>query len=147
MKLPGFIFISTHNYFIFYLKFKFIHDLPFSVDVITKHRQDHDDGEFSDLTPPENGFTFDIFSSIFIFAASTAHKSAPTVKQPKTSSSSDSGDDSDHEESESSQNARKTSRTIVAMRRPSIMAAAALKNHHYGSFYLRMGAVGEFQNL
>jgi hypothetical protein len=24
------------------------------------------------------------------------------------------------------------------------MAAAALKIHHYGSFYLRMGAVGEF---
>lgn len=83
----------------------------------------------------------------FHFAASTAHKSAPPAKAPKTSSS-DSGDESDHEESSSSQSssqsARKSSRTIVAMRRPSIMAAAALKTHHYGSFYLRMGAVGEF---
>lgn len=30
------------------------------------------------------------------------------------------------------------------MRRPSIMAAAALKTQHYGSFYLRMGAVGNY---
>lgn len=87
-------------------------------------------------------FIFDIFTLIFIFVASTAHKSATPAKTPKTSSS-DSGDDSDHEESDSSLNDRKTSRTIVAMRRPSIMAAAAMKTHHYGSFYLRMGAVGE----
>lgn len=30
------------------------------------------------------------------------------------------------------------------MRRPSIMASAALKTQHYGSFYLRMGAVGNY---
>jgi hypothetical protein len=77
--------------------------------------------------------------------AQASLKAAPPARHPKTTSS-DSGDDSDHEESESSESARKPSaRTIVSMRRPSIMASAALKSQHYGSFYLRMGAVGNFR--
>lgn len=61
------------------------------------------------------------------------------------SSSNDSGDDSDHDDTESSDESarRAASRMIVSMRRPSVMAAE-LKAHHYGSFYLRMGAVGKF---
>lgn len=83
------------------------------------------------------------FNLNFSFTASTARKSVPTMRA-KNSSSSDSGDQSDHESTETSrQSERKSSKTIVAMRRPSIMAAS-LKSQHYGSFYLRMGAVGNY---
>lgn len=83
----------------------------------------------------------------FQFSASTAQKSAPPSR-PQKSSTSDSGDETDREESDSShRSTRKSSRTILAMRRPSIMAAAALKTQHYGSFYLRMGAVGNYAFL
>lgn len=88
-------------------------------------------------------FTF--FTSIFIsFTASTstAQKSTPPTRAQRATSS-DSGDETDQEESESSHHsARKQSRSIQ-MRRPSIMAAG-LKSQHYGSFYLRMGAVGNY---
>ena len=62
-----------------------------------------------------------------------------------SSTSSDSGDQSDQEESsESPEEKRKpSSKTIVSMRRPSVLASAAMGTQHYGSFYLRMGAVGE----
>lgn len=84
------------------------------------------------------------FNFNFPFTASTARKSVPRAKN---SSSSDSGEQSDHESTETSrQSERKTSKTIVAMRRPSIMAAS-LKSQHYGSFYLRMGAVGNYPSL
>lgn len=88
------------------------------------------------------------FNSIhnFSFTASTARKSATTTRTAKNSSSSDSGEQSDHESTETSrQSERKSSKTIVAMRRPSIMAAS-LKSQHYGSFYLRMGAVGNYSS-
>lgn len=85
------------------------------------------------------------FTSIFIsFTASTstAQKSTPPTRAQRATSS-DSGDETDQEESESSHHsARKQSRSIQ-MRRPSIMAAG-LKSQHYGSFYLRMGAVGNY---
>lgn len=62
-----------------------------------------------------------------------------------SSTSSDSGDQSDQEESsESPEEKRKpSSKTIVSMRRPSVLASAAMGTQHYGSFYLRMGAVGK----
>lgn len=31
----------------------------------------------------------------------------------------------------------------MSMRRPSVLASAAMGTQHYGSFYLRMGAVGK----
>lgn len=81
------------------------------------------------------------------FSASTAQKSGPPVRTTKNSSSSSSGERTDQEDSDTSSppSARKSSRTIVAMRRPSIMAAS-LKTQHYGSFYLRMGAVGKYKH-
>lgn len=84
-----------------------------------------------------------IIASIFHFHTDAAQRTPLKTKAQKSSSTNDSGDDSDHDETESSEeSARKASRTIVSMRRPSVMAAA-LKAHHYGSFYLRMGAVGK----
>lgn len=76
--------------------------------------------------------------------ATTATKASKPRRSKGTSSSSDdSGDQSDQEESESPPEIRKpSSKTIVAMRRPSVLASAALGTQHYGSFYLRMGAVG-----
>lgn len=89
---------------------------------------------------------FHLKSSNFTFLATTtaaaSHKAPPRFPH---SSSSDSGDQSDHESSETSHHSvRKSSKSIVPMRRPSILAATALKSQHYGSFYLRMGAVGNF---
>jgi hypothetical protein len=84
------------------------------------------------------------------FITAATQKSTPTRTKKSSSSSSssrssESGAQSDHEsDSSTPASARKTSRTIVSMRRPSIMAAAALKSQHYGSFYLRMGAVGNY---
>jgi hypothetical protein len=76
---------------------------------------------------------------------------ASTHKSPIrsiNSSSDDSGDESDQEESESShkRSARKASKNIVNARRPSILAASAVasRTQHFGSFYLRMGAVGKY---
>lgn len=51
--------------------------------------------------------------------------------------SSDSGDESDRESETPI-----PPRVQIAARRPSIIAAS-LRTQHYGSFYLRMGAVGK----
>lgn len=79
------------------------------------------------------------------FAASKTQKSSSISKAPKSSSTSDSGEETDRDESETSHSSerRPSARTIMAMRRPS-MIAASLKSQHYGSFYLRMGAVGNY---
>ena len=74
------------------------------------------------------------------------------IQQPQraveSTSSSDSGEQSDHEESESPTEVRKSSaKTIIAMRRPSVLASAAMGTQHYGSFYLRMGAVGKYTDF
>ena len=78
--------------------------------------------------------------------AATTTKSQRMSRTVQSSSSSDSGDQSDQEESESSppEVRKPSSKTIVPMRRSSIMASAALGTQHYGSFYLRMGAVGNY---
>ena len=70
---------------------------------------------------------------------------AATLKTPARmshSSTSDSGEESERESESSHRSRRKGSKSIVAMRRPSIMAATTRAEHHFGSFYLRMGAVG-----
>lgn len=53
-------------------------------------------------------------------------------------SSSDSGDESDRESESTSPSAK----IQIPIRRPSIIATS-LRTQHYGSFYLRMGAVGK----
>ncbi|XP_070502371.1 proton channel OtopLc isoform X2 [Chironomus tepperi] len=73
----------------------------------------------------------------------TATTKSSSSRPVDSSSSSDSGDQSDQEESsESPEEKRKpSSKTIMSMRRPSVLASAAMGTQHYGSFYLRMGAV------
>lgn len=61
-----------------------------------------------------------------------------TKQQRSADSSSDDFDESDTE-SGSSENKRKKA-VIQPVRRPSVLFAPG--RHHYGSFYLRMGAVG-----
>lgn len=61
-----------------------------------------------------------------------------TKQQKSGDSSSDDFDESDTE-SGSSENKRKKA-VIQPIRRPSLLLAPG--RHHYGSFYLRMGAVG-----
>lgn len=80
------------------------------------------------------------FSSSSFYSEVAKRKTSQPVK--KSSSSNDSGEDSDHDDTESSESQRIRSLRSVNLRRPSVMAAA-LKAHHYGSFYLRMGAVGK----
>jgi hypothetical protein len=57
----------------------------------------------------------------------------------------DSGDESDRETG--STNRPKPQKLSMPSRRSSILAAAAERTQHYGSFYLRMGAVGELSSL
>lgn len=79
----------------------------------------------------------------FILKDAATHKTPTRVVSH--SSSSDSGDVSDRDDSQSSDKSmRKGSKNIVPMRRPSLMAVpAASRTQHFGSFYLRMGAVGK----
>lgn len=82
--------------------------------------------------------------NFFLPLASTT-KPQHAMRPMDSSTSSDSGDQSDHEESDSPPEVRKpSSKTIVSMRRSSVMASAAMGTQHYGSFYLRMGAVGNY---
>lgn len=94
-----------------------------------------------------------ITASIFHFLiclltdAPAPRKTSQTAKKATTSSSTnDSGEDSDHDDTESSEEHARIASRSISLRRPSVMAAA-LKAHHYGSFYLRMGAVGESERL
>ena len=54
-------------------------------------------------------------------------------------------DESDTESSNST-DSKPIPSTIPSARRPSLLAPLG-RQHHYGSFYLRMGAVGKFFNV
>lgn len=64
------------------------------------------------------------------------------VKKNKHVSSSDSGEESDRE----SESTSPSSKIQIPIRRPSIIATS-LRTQHYGSFYLRMGAVGKISDF
>lgn len=73
------------------------------------------------------------------------HAAATRRHDADTSSDLDSFDESDTESGTSTTKGKKGMKKKVVMqpvRRPSVLAAPG--RHHYGSFYLRMGAVGEF---
>lgn len=67
-------------------------------------------------------------------------KSTSSKKRNSTSASSESMDESDTESSNSTSNSKPIPSTIPSARRPSLLAPLG-RQHHYGSFYLRMGAV------
>ncbi|XP_055909068.1 proton channel OtopLc [Eupeodes corollae] len=66
-------------------------------------------------------------------------KSSSSKKRNSTSASSESMDESDTESSNST-DSKPIPSTIPSARRPSLLAPLG-RQHHYGSFYLRMGAV------
>ncbi|XP_055846549.1 proton channel OtopLc [Episyrphus balteatus] len=66
-------------------------------------------------------------------------KSSSSKKRTSTSASSESMDESDTESSNST-DSKPIPSTIPSARRPSLLAPLG-RQHHYGSFYLRMGAV------
>lgn len=77
--------------------------------------------------------------NIFQFSSSELEEE----KSPSNVSSELNSSDESDTESGSSRKRKKSSRNvIVSPRRPSVIAGIA--RHHYGSFYLRMGAVGGY---
>lgn len=78
---------------------------------------------------------------IAILAENQIFKFLEEEKRSSVSSELNSSDESDTE-SGSSRNAKpRRSVTTILQRRPSVLAG--IGRHHYGSFYLRMGAVGK----
>lgn len=61
----------------------------------------------------------------------------------ETSSDLDSLDESDTESGSSREKREQKKLAMQQLRRPSLLSAPG--RHHYGSFYLRMGAVGEYR--
>jgi hypothetical protein len=82
----------------------------------------------------------------FLFLETPQLKSKRVTHQSTPSSSSESADRSDSDSCSSSNHEPKIS-TPTVQRRMSIAAAAASRLQHFGSFYLRMGAVGEWNEL
>lgn len=83
-------------------------------------------------------FHFNFYFRLIATKASRRHDA-------DTSSDLDSFDESDTESGTSvNRSGRKKKVVLPPMRRPSVLAG--IGRHHYGSFYLRMGAVGEFDD-
>lgn len=66
-------------------------------------------------------------------------------RDTETSSDLESLEESDTESGSSGAKREQRKLAMQQLRRPSLLAASG--RHHYGSFYLRMGAVGEYRSL
>lgn len=80
---------------------------------------------------------------------SMSFTASPIKHQSKgrSTSASESIDADSDTDSNSLQKKRQLSSTIPSARRPSLLAPLGGRQHHYGSFYLRMGAVGKYPSL
>lgn len=82
----------------------------------------------------------------YLFSTPTATPRRKSIPQ-RGSMCSDSGDESDREsESGTSTTNRRDTNVVTPIKRQSLLSSSFShqRRHHYGSFYLRMGAVGKF---